>query len=111
MHPLYNFQVLIFNGGIIKSGGHHENVKLQMGDYHLSTHMFVINIGGCDIVLGVEWLRTLRLITMDIKDLYMTFVKESHTHFLQGIKVNPPEVICSHHMEKILKKGHYGVIT
>jgi hypothetical protein len=37
----------------------------KIGDYSLKSHMFVIEIGGCDIVLGVEWLRTLGLIAMD----------------------------------------------
>ena len=37
----------------MKCGGHCENLKMQMGDYHLKTHMFVIDMGGCDIVLGV----------------------------------------------------------
>lgn len=49
----------------MKCEGRCENIKLQMGDYHLKTHMFVINMGGCDIVLGVEWIRTLGPITMD----------------------------------------------
>ena len=43
----------------------YENIKLQVGDYHLKTHMFVTNMGGCDIVLGAEWIRTLGPITMD----------------------------------------------
>ena len=47
-----NFQIIIANGGMMKCGGHYENFKLQMGDYHLETHMFPIDIGGCDIVLG-----------------------------------------------------------
>jgi len=49
-----NFQVLIVDGGTMKCEGRCENIKLQMGDYHLKTHMFVINMGGCDIALGVE---------------------------------------------------------
>lgn len=44
-----------------------------MGDYHLKTDMFSINMGGRDIVLGVEWLRTLGPITMDFLELYMSF--------------------------------------
>ena len=43
----------------MKSGGRCENVRLQIGDYHLKSHMFYIDMGGCDIVLGVEWLRNL----------------------------------------------------
>lgn len=52
VHPINNFQVLITNGDLMKCGGHYENVKLQLGDYHLKTHMFVVDIGGFDIVLG-----------------------------------------------------------
>jgi hypothetical protein len=63
--PISNFQILIANSGTMKCGGRCENFKLQMGDYHLKTHMFSIAMGGCDIVLGVEWLLTLGFITMD----------------------------------------------
>ena len=49
----------------MKCDDHCENFKLQMGDYQLKTHMFSIHMGGCDIVLGAEWLRTLGQITMD----------------------------------------------
>jgi len=53
VHLVSNFQILIANGGTMKCGDHCENVKLQMGDYTLKTHMFSIAMGGCDIVLGV----------------------------------------------------------
>ena len=77
-----NFQILITNGGMIRCGGFYENVKLQMGDYHLKTHMFPISMGGCDIVLGVQWLRTLGPITMDYQELYISFTQETHTNTL-----------------------------
>jgi hypothetical protein len=64
VHPISNFQIIITNGGMMKCGGRCENVKLQMGDYHLKTHMFFISMGGCDIFLGVEFLRTLGPITI-----------------------------------------------
>jgi hypothetical protein len=38
----------------MKCVGRCENVKLQVGEYHLKTHMFSIEMGGCDTVLGVE---------------------------------------------------------
>jgi len=49
--------------------GYCENSKLQMDDYHLKSHMFSIEMGGCDITLGVEWIRTLGHATMDFKEL------------------------------------------
>jgi hypothetical protein len=54
IHVVNNFQIMIANGGSMKCGGHYENVHLQIGDYHLKSHMFSIDMGGCDIVLGVR---------------------------------------------------------
>jgi hypothetical protein len=82
-----------------------------MGDYHLKTRMFAIDMGGCDIVLGAEWIYTLRPIIMDFQELYMSFVKDYHGYLLRGIKANPPEIISSHHMDNLLKKGHVGIIS
>jgi hypothetical protein len=78
VHPISNFQILIANGGTIKCGDRCENVKLQMGDYTMKTHMFSISMGGCDIVLGVESLLTLGSITIDYQDLYMSFTQDAH---------------------------------
>jgi len=69
----------------MKCGGRCENVTLHMGDYQLNTHLYSIYMGGCDIVLGVEWLCTLGPVTMDFKEIYMSFTKEGHVQTLQGI--------------------------
>jgi hypothetical protein len=47
-----HFQIIIANGRSMKCGGHCENVCLQIGEYHLKYHMFSIDMGGYDIVLG-----------------------------------------------------------
>ena len=60
---------MIANGGSMKCGGRCENVCLQIDQYHMKSHMFVIDMGGCDIVLGVEWLRNLGPILMDFKEI------------------------------------------
>jgi hypothetical protein len=54
IHVVNNFQIMIANGGSMKCGGCCENVHLQVGDYHLKSHMFAIDMGGCDIVLGAD---------------------------------------------------------
>ena len=100
-----NFQVQIADGGTMKCEGHCENVKLQMGDYHLKTQMFSIHMGGCDIVLGAKWLHTLGPIIMDFQELYMSFKQNNSTHTLRGLQAGAPSVISSHRMEKLLKKG------
>ena len=48
---------------------------------------------------------------MDFKALTMQFEQEGHQYKFQGVNVGSPEVISSHHMEKLLEKGHFGVIS
>jgi hypothetical protein len=43
----------------MKCSGCCENIRLKTWQYFLKYHMFSIDMGGFDIVLGVEWLRTL----------------------------------------------------
>jgi hypothetical protein len=111
IHEVNNFQIMISNGDSMKCGGHCENVHLQIGDYHLKSHMFAIDMGSCDIVLGADWLRTLGPILMDFKELTMQFDQEGQQYKFQGITIGSPEIISSHRMENILKKFHYGVIA
>jgi hypothetical protein len=66
-----DFQIMIANGSSMKCGGHCENVFLQIGAYHLKSHMFSINMGGCDIVVSVEWLCIVEPILIDFKELTM----------------------------------------
>jgi hypothetical protein len=111
IHAINNFQIMIANGGLMKCGGRCENVRLQIGDYHLKSHMFAIDMGGYDIVLGADWIRTLGPILMDFKELTMQFDQEGHQYKFQGITTSSPEIISSHHMEKLLKKGRSSVIS
>jgi hypothetical protein len=102
---------MIANGGFMKCGGRCEIACLQIGDYQMKFHMFAIDMGSCDIVLGADWLRTLSPILMDFKELIMQFDQEGHQYKFQGIVVSSPEIITSHRMENMLKKDHSGVIA
>ena len=48
---------------------------------------------------------------MDFKDLTMQLDQEGHQYKFQGITVSSHEIIISHRMEKLLKKGHSSVIA
>jgi hypothetical protein len=73
--------------------------------------MFFIDMGGCDIVIGVEWLRTLGPILMYFKELTMPFQQEGQRYQFQGLTTGSLDIISSHRMENILKKGHSGIIA
>jgi hypothetical protein len=95
----------------MKCGGRCENVVLQIGEYHMKSHVFSIDMGGCVIVLGGEWLRTLGPIIMDFKELTMKFDQEGQQYKFQGITIGSPDIISSDRMEKFLKKGHFSIIS
>jgi hypothetical protein len=111
IHVVNNFQIMISNGGSMKCGGRCKNVCLQIGDYHLKSHMFSINKDGSDIVLGADWIRTLGPILMDFKELTMQFDQEGQQYKFQDMTFGSPEIIRSHRMEKMLKKCHSVVIS
>jgi hypothetical protein len=96
IHVVNNFEIMIVNGGSMKCGGWCENVRLQIGHYQLKYHMFSIDMGGGDIVLGVEWLCTLGPILMDFKELTMQFQQEGEKYQFQGLIVGSPEITISH---------------
>jgi hypothetical protein len=73
--------------------------------------MFSIDMGGCDIALGFELLRTLGHILMDFKELTIQFNQEGKQYKLQGITTGSHDIINSYRMENILKKGHFGIIA
>jgi len=58
-----------------------------MGKYFHKTHMFSIKMGGYDIVLGVEWPRTLGPITMDFLELYMNFQNDGNSYMLKVVSL------------------------
>jgi len=76
-YSVKNFQVMIANGGSINCGGKCHNVKVNIRDYNLTTTMYVIPIGGVNVVLGVQWLETLGNITMNFKQHFMRFKLDS----------------------------------
>jgi hypothetical protein len=73
--------------------------------------MFVIDMGSYEIVLGVDWLRSLGPIVMDFNELNMQFDQDGRQYKFQDITIGSPEIISSHHMENLLKKCYSGVIS
>ena len=68
--------------------------------------MFDIEMGGYDISLGDECVRTLGPITMDFLEFYMSFQENGNSYMLKGSEAFIREIINYHCMEKLLKKGH-----
>jgi hypothetical protein len=109
--PAPEFQVMIADGGTINCSGKCHSIKLNMGEYLLDSPMISIQMGGVDVVLGVQWLQSLGTMALNFQDLFMRFSLEGKEIELRGIQGKPSKVISSNSMTKLLKKGHHGVIA
>jgi hypothetical protein len=63
-------------------------------------------MGGADVVLGVQWLQSLRTMTLNFQDLCMRFSSDGKEIELRDIQGKPSKVISSNSMTKLLKEGH-----
>ena len=86
-------------------------IKLNMGEHFLDGPMISIQMGGVDVVLGVQWLQSLRTMALYFQYVFMRFSSEEKEIKLRGIQGKPSKVISSNSMKKLLKKGHHGVIA
>jgi hypothetical protein len=102
---------MIGNGSSMKCGGRCENLHVQIGLYHLKSHVISIEMGDCNIVLGARWLHTLGPITMDFKELTMRFQHDGQQYHFQSVMEGSLEIISAHRMKKLLKKGNFGIIA
>jgi hypothetical protein len=57
VYPTPEFQVMIADGGTINCSGKCHSINLNMGEYFLDSPMISIQMGGVDVVSGVQWLQ------------------------------------------------------
>ena len=62
-----------------------------MEEDNYETDIFIVALGSCDMVLGVQWLATLGAIIWNFEELTMEFVSGNKKHMLQGIQKSQVE--------------------
>ncbi|CAB4282646.1 unnamed protein product [Prunus armeniaca] len=90
------YDVMITNGGQVQSKGCCAAVPLAIGTYIYTSDMFALPLGGCDIVLGVQWLRTLCPILWDFERLTMKSRHGNEQICLSSSKPHPSQPISCH---------------
>jgi hypothetical protein len=82
-HP--TLRVLVANGDRVPCQGVARNVALAIGTKEFSIDFFSINLGEFDLILGVEFLRTLVPILWDFEDLCMSFTRGGRRLLWKGM--------------------------
>jgi hypothetical protein len=67
------FQVTIAVGGTIHFSGKFHSIKFNMGEYFMDNPMIAIQMGGVDVVLEIQWLKTMGIMALDFQYLFMIF--------------------------------------
>ncbi|XP_074271624.1 uncharacterized protein LOC141595557 [Silene latifolia] len=57
----------------------------QLLNTHFETDALIIPLGGCDMVLGIQWLSTLGTVSWNFKQLKMEFMYNKRKHVLRGL--------------------------
>nr|GEU73192.1 putative mitochondrial protein [Tanacetum cinerariifolium] len=99
----YPLQVTVAKGNKMVSQYTVYNFKWSIQGYQFKIDVMLLPLGGCEMVLGIQWLSTLGNIQWNFHDLVMRFVYEGQKVFLRGTKQSELQWING----KQLQKGEY----
>ena len=81
------FEVKIAKGALVQTKGACHVVQLKIQGQTFLMDLNVLPLGGCDVVLGTQWLYTLGLIQWDFQHLTMEFVLDGKPVLLKGLQL------------------------
>jgi len=102
--------VNIADGSRLWSEGSCSDIKLMIQGDQFVTRAYVIQLGGCDMVLGIQWLKSLRPILWNFSALKMEFQKEGKKVLICEMGVEKSEVDCSPTFLQELRRVEEGLI-
>lgn len=107
------FNVKIADGGRIATQGTLSQIPITIKGFKCVSDLYAIALGECDVVLGVQWLRTLGHILWDFNKLYMQFTRHSRTFCITSPEASKENLqdISALQMQKLLhQESTVGVV-
>ncbi|XP_026452801.1 uncharacterized protein LOC113353408 [Papaver somniferum] len=103
-------RVTIGDGGHLSTQGFCPNIPLKFQNYEFNADFHLLPISGCDDVLGIQWLRTLGVISWDFTALTMQFHINGSDITLVGNDSSTVMMLYSSSMQRLLNREHYGIL-
>ena len=101
------------NGGKVRSQGCYKEALISLGGYSCAHTLFALPLGGCDAVLGVDWLSTISPVLWDFQLLTMDFTVNAH-HYTLSHNTTPPlpalQAISLPNVEKEFSNSTLGLV-
>ena len=82
-----------------------KSFKWTLHSTEFQSEVYLLPLGSCDLVLGVQWLSTLGTIKWDFKQLKMEFFYGDKIHILRGIKGNRIQLMPQEGLPKALQNA------
>ncbi|KAL0295287.1 UNVERIFIED_CONTAM: Transposon Tf2-12 polyprotein [Sesamum angustifolium] len=99
-----SFPVAIANGNKMYSSFAYKNFGWKMQGVPFTADMMILPLGGCDVVLGVQWLVTLGDLNWNFHQLQMEFHVGDKKVSLRGMQPSSVKVMSKGKMRKILNE-------
>ncbi|VFR02248.1 unnamed protein product [Cuscuta campestris] len=97
LHPVTPFRVYVGNGDSLRCSYSCQQTPLFLQGNTFDVDLFILEIHGPDIVLGVQWLQTLGKVSHDYANLTMEFSYQGKAVILRGDN-QPPRPIAYNHL-------------
>ncbi|KAL4366748.1 hypothetical protein GQ457_05G033260 [Hibiscus cannabinus] len=102
-HPL---EITVANGERLYSRAKSNQLAWKMQGELFSHDFRVLNMGGSDMVLGVDWMRRFSPVEMDFRNITLSFEQQGRRVVLQGEVKEPSfKVISDKKMQKLKEKN------
>ncbi|VFR01427.1 unnamed protein product [Cuscuta campestris] len=95
LHPVPPFRVYVGNGDSLRCAYSCPQTPLCLQGHRFDVDLYILEIHGPDIVLGVQWLQTLGTVSHDYSQLTMEFTWKGSPVLLRGDAPHPRPVSYS----------------
>ena len=70
-------------------------VHLELPHKEFQADLRLIPLGGCDVVLGIQWIVELGPILLDLKNLRMEFIVDGRKFILRGVTIGRKKLVST----------------
>ncbi|KAK8931221.1 hypothetical protein KSP39_PZI016563 [Platanthera zijinensis] len=98
------FSVAVADGNRLTSAYSCSNFPWRMQGRDFAADMLTLDLGGCDMVLGIQWLVTLGPIVWDFNKLRMEFTMSGNKVSLRGGSRPPTDIITRRQLAKLVQR-------
>ncbi|XP_074282563.1 uncharacterized protein LOC141607104 [Silene latifolia] len=102
------FMVTVANGETIISKSMCQGFKWHIQGHGFATDVKLVPLGGCEMVLGIQWLESLGPVLWDFKQIRMEFTVQKRKHVLRGCQSRTLQWVSAKQMQTTLAKQPPG---